>query len=91
MTGEKARPATEGGLSLSGVSFRYGRNEVLSGASFELERGHSCVLTGANGVGKSTFLYVAAGLVAAQSGAVFIAGHRPVPRRSTDLLEHGIR
>jgi heme exporter protein A len=53
---------------------------VFSGISFDLGQGKALVVTGANGVGKSSLLRVIAGLLPAASGSVrFEGGAEPFP------------
>jgi ABC-type multidrug transport system ATPase subunit len=57
------------------VSKRYGDRRVLTAASLRAQRGEVRVLFGRNGIGKSTLIKIAAGLVRADAGAVHIDGH----------------
>ncbi len=50
---------------------------ILSGLNFSMGRGEKTLLVGPNGSGKSTLIQVTAGLLAAQSGQVFI-NQKPV-------------
>jgi len=52
-----------------------GAVRVLDGVSLALDAGQTLALTGESGSGKSTFLHVVAGLEAADSGRVRVAGH----------------
>ena len=53
----------------------FGRKEVLRGLSLRALPGEITLLVGANGAGKSTTMKVLAGLLTADSGAAFVAGH----------------
>jgi phospholipid/cholesterol/gamma-HCH transport system ATP-binding protein len=83
--------SADGGICLRGASFRYVRSNVLSNAVFDLPRGGSCVVTGANGSGKSTFLYITAGLLPLERGSITIGGQHPNPTRPSDLMRRGVR
>ena len=48
--------------------------QVLRGVDFDLSSGETLALTGESGSGKSTFLHIAGGLDAADSGSVKVAG-----------------
>src|SRR5579859_5476389 len=64
-------------LVLEGVHRRWGRREVLRGASLTLAPGTSAWLGGPNGAGKTTLVRIAAGLLAPQSGRVALLGLDP--------------
>ena len=74
-----------------GVSFGYGRLTILDDADFELPKGGTAVITGRNGSGKSTFLYLCAGLIAPQKGAVLLDGNRADAKHPSELFRAGIR
>ena len=57
-------------LSVSNLSFGYGKEDVLKNVSFEVEAGSLVALTGASGSGKSTLLEILAGLLKPGSGTV---------------------
>ena len=68
----------------------FGRKEVLRGLTLQAEPGEITMLVGANGAGKSTTMKLLAGLLAADSGAAFIAGHDVVhaKRRAQRALSY---
>lgn len=82
---------TDAGLSLREASFSYGDLPVLVETSLEVPRGSTLVVTGDNGVGKSTLLYVCAGLLPASHGKVLLDGHEPDPHRPSALFHSGVR
>ena len=55
-------------LRAVGLCRRYGRNVVLSGTSFILERGQRLAVIGVNGAGKSTLLNILAGRLPSDAG-----------------------
>ena len=59
-------------INVNQVSFSYGRkkSKVLDGFSMQLEKGAVYGLLGKNGTGKSTLLYLIAGLLRPQAGKV---------------------
>ncbi len=79
------------GLVLEKASFRYGELYVLGESDLHVPRGGMLMLTGDNGVGKSTLLYLCAGLVPASSGRVLLDGHAPSVTKPSDLVRHGVR
>ena len=73
----------DSGVRLTDVTLRIGDFVILDRQSFFVPPGSCLVITGENGVGKSTVLYLAAGLVRPTRGTVTLDGHRP------DLLDPG--
>ena len=75
-------------IDVNKVSFSYGRkkSKVLDGFSMQLEKGAVYGLLGKNGTGKSTLLYLMAGLLRPQSGQVLYKGAEVV-KRDLSLLQ----
>jgi len=76
---------------LESASFRYGALWVLYEATLTLSPGETLVITGENGVGKSTLLYLLGGLLKATTGRVLFDGHEPSVSRPSDLVRNGVR
>lgn len=69
-------------ITFKDVCFSYRRNvPVLSNLSLQIEPGTVCGLLGRNGVGKSTMLYLTAGLLRPRSGQVLCNGYIPSDRQ----------
>lgn len=66
--------ATDLGLDIRELSFRYGQRSLFSGVEASIGPGEIVHLRGPNGAGKSTLLSVVAGLLEMQEGAVLFAG-----------------
>ena len=62
-------------LRAVGLRKRYGRNSVLKGTSFALERGQRLAVIGVNGAGKSTLLSILARRLEPSAGSVTL-GHQ---------------
>jgi len=81
----------EPGVTLDRVHFGFGTTDLLSGVSWELNQGESAAILGASGSGKSTFLLVAAGLIAPVQGSVLLGAH-PLRRLSpSERVRRGLR
>lgn len=63
-------------IELKGVSKRFGNNLVLDQADLTVYRGEALAIIGPSGTGKSTVLRIMAGLLAPDSGEVYIGGKR---------------
>ena len=79
------------GLCLRDVSLRSGSLTILRQENLELRKGQTLVVTGQNGVGKSTFLYLCAGLLPATSGKVELDRHVVDTLRPSELIHRGVR
>jgi len=62
-------------LRVEGIHKRYGKEEVLRGVSFRMERGETKVIIGPSGTGKSTLLRCINLLTFPDQGQVFLEGH----------------
>ena len=67
---------TNGLLTFDRVSKVFGETTVLDDLSFELGGGRTAGLIGDNGVGKTTLMRLAAGILKPTSGVVGVAGHQ---------------
>lgn len=63
-------------VDFENVTFAYSGIDVLHNVSFTLQQGEVMGLLGPNGAGKSTTIKILAGILAAQSGRVAVAGLR---------------
>ena len=63
-------------LQFIDVSFSYERRSVLEDVSFSVESGECGALIGPNGIGKTTLLRLAAGVLACSHGTISLAGRR---------------
>ncbi|WP_329267578.1 ABC transporter ATP-binding protein [Streptomyces sp. NBC_01451] len=73
-------PAGAPALTLSGLTFAYGPTcaPVVEGLTLSLPPGSRLAVVGPSGIGKSTLVSLAAGLLEPQYGAIRLCGH-PVP------------
>ncbi len=84
-SGEKA-------VEFKDVYFRYGKDlpDILKGVSLTVYKGeHFCIL-GGNGAGKSTFLGVAAGLLKAYRGKIYINGKKISDYKGSSLYRNNV-
>ncbi|MEW5952002.1 MAG: ABC transporter ATP-binding protein [Elusimicrobiota bacterium] len=63
-------------LSVSGISFSYGKKEILKNISFSLPQKSALYVLGPNGGGKTTLLKILAGILKQKSGDYFIDGKK---------------
>lgn len=61
-------------LQAEGVRKAYGRRQILAGVDLSVRAGQLVGIVGENGAGKSTLLRILAGTLAADAGAVRLAG-----------------
>ena len=68
----------EGYIELSNVKKSYGPKHVLNGVTLSVPKGHSLVVIGGSGTGKSVMLKCVLGLLQPDSGSIRIAGEEVV-------------
>jgi phospholipid/cholesterol/gamma-HCH transport system ATP-binding protein len=73
-------------VRLEHVSLAFDDKVVLSDVSFDLLPGHTKIILGASGSGKSTILKLILGLLRPDGGAVWVNGERVDQLREVDLL-----
>ena len=61
-------------LSITGLEKSYGKQHVLRGVDFEVERGSIFALLGSNGAGKTTVVRILATLLKADAGTALVNG-----------------
>jgi phospholipid/cholesterol/gamma-HCH transport system ATP-binding protein len=79
------------GLLLDRATFAYGDLWVIRETDLHVPRGGDLLVTGHNGVGKSTFLFLCAGLLPATTGRVLLNGRVPHVTTPSDLVRNGVR
>jgi ABC-2 type transport system ATP-binding protein len=78
--------ASKAALTTRGLSMKFGKNDVLSGLNMTVPTGSVYALLGRNGVGKSTLMQLALGLLRQTSGEISVLGLNP-RKNSSALLE----
>jgi branched-chain amino acid transport system ATP-binding protein len=78
-------------LEIKNLAVHFGRHAALQGVSAHVEKGEICVILGANGAGKSTFLKATAGLVKAGDKTEISMNGRKISGMPAHLIvEEGI-
>ena len=74
-------------ISFKDVRIGFGENEVLRGISFDVWPGETKVLLGESGSGKTLIMKLAAGLLQADSGKIWVMGQNVGEMEEDDLLD----
>lgn len=74
-------------IQIKNLAFSYGKNQVLSNITMNLESGKIYGLLGENGVGKTTLLTLLCGLKKAQTGTILVDSQKPFNREPSLLCE----
>ena len=77
-------------LSVSDVSVSRGGRVLLEGVTFDLQAGRAILLTGKNGIGKTSLLRTLAGLQDANSGYVDVPQNGVVYSAHLDGIKHAL-
>src|ERR1017187_7472586 len=77
-------------LCVSGMVCGYGKRQVVSGVSLEVESGEIVALIGHNGSGKSTLLKAIFGLIPIWKGSVTLDGTTRLVPSPADMLRSGV-
>jgi phospholipid/cholesterol/gamma-HCH transport system ATP-binding protein len=72
---------TEGHIVLDGVRKSFGPKHVLNGINLSVPRGHSLVVIGGSGTGKSVMLKCILGIIQPDQGSIRVAGEEVVGLR----------
>jgi iron complex transport system ATP-binding protein len=67
------------------LCFNYAKNPVLTNLSLSIDTGSFCAVAGPNGIGKSTLIWLVAGLIKAHSGTIQIHGKNIAAYRAKEL------
>ncbi|OFV96152.1 MAG: hypothetical protein A3F68_04785 [Acidobacteria bacterium RIFCSPLOWO2_12_FULL_54_10] len=78
--------APEPVIQFENVTLSFGDKPALENISFSLDRGETMILLGATGSGKSVLLKLAMGLLAPDSGKIFVLGQDISHMRDLDLF-----
>lgn len=78
-------------ISFENISFGYGRDIVLKDADLKIDKGDFAVIGGISGIGKSTLIKLLLGVIAPQSGGIYLKlGDKklPVGKHSRSLFSY---
>ncbi|MBR1407757.1 MAG: ABC transporter ATP-binding protein [Clostridia bacterium] len=77
-------------LKVMNLKVSYGGIEALKGVSFEVEKGQTVAVIGANGAGKSTTLRAISGLVPIKSGTITYDGNVISGQQPQQIVSEGL-
>ncbi|MDO5692426.1 MAG: ABC transporter ATP-binding protein [Pseudomonadota bacterium] len=85
-----ATPASGYAIELRGLHKRFGKTEVIRGASLAVRPGERVAIIGPNGAGKSTLFNLISGRLAPTSGQVLLNGQRIDGRKPYEINRLGL-
>jgi len=68
-------------IKIDNLKFGYGKKEIFEGFNLEIPDGQTCLVTGINGVGKSTLLRLIAGVLLPDGGNISFGPDMPLDPR----------
>ena len=77
-------------LKVKDLVVAYGAVRALKGVSLEVKKGDVVAVIGANGAGKSTLLNAISGVVAIESGEIFLDGRKLHKRPGYKIVSDGV-
>ncbi|MFP7232992.1 ribose ABC transporter ATP-binding protein RbsA [Bacillus subtilis] len=77
-------------IEMKDIHKAFGKNQVLSGVSFQLVPGEVHALMGENGAGKSTLMNILTGLHKSDQGQIIIDGNETCFSNPKEAEQHGI-
>lgn len=77
----------EASIVFDDVHLAFDDQVILNGVSFRLDRGHTKIILGASGSGKSTILKLLLGLLKPDAGEIWINGERTDRMRESELIK----
>lgn len=77
-------------VQFDNISKRFGGTTALDNVSFSVQDGEIHAVIGENGAGKSTLMGILSGVLAKDSGRIFVAGKEIVFRTAVDAQREGI-
>lgn len=77
-------------IEMKDIHKAFGKNQVLSGVSFQLVPGEVHALMGENGAGKSTLMNILTGLHKSDKGQIRINGNETYFSNPKEAEQHGI-
>lgn len=89
-TGTNTSTQEQALLKVQGLESCYGRIKALKGVDFEVRRGETVALVGANGAGKTTFLKALSGVQPISAGSIHFDGEDISKLRADKRVRRGI-
>lgn len=78
-------------IELRGVTLHYGGDDVVKNVDLKVKAGETKIILGPSGVGKSTILKAALGLLRPKSGKIFIHGQEISELKESELVKIRLR
>jgi len=78
-------------IEIRDLSFKYGRKQIFKNFNLNIPKGVSCLITGINGVGKSTLLKLMAGVLIPDKGEInYGESSKIIPKRKIGFISDSL-